>query len=74
MTLLRTTAGETQLPAPPSAPAQADFPSVPVIDAPGLPPGRGACLAVGLAIAVAAALAAKWLSAGSIETDRKSVV
>lgn len=68
MTLLRTTAGETQLPAPPQAPPQADFPSVPVIDAPGLPPGRGAGLAVGLATAVAAALAAKWLSAGSIET------
>ena len=66
--MLRTTAGETQLPAPPQAPSPADFPNVPVIEPPGLPPGRGAGLAVALAIAVATAAGAKWLSAGSLET------
>jgi len=68
MTLLRTTAGETQLPAPPQAPASADFPTVPVIEPPGLPPGRGAGLAVALALTVAIAVGIKWLSAGSVET------
>ena len=68
MTLLRTTAGETQLPAPPQAPSPADFPNVAVIEPPGLPPGRGAGLAAALAIAVATAAGAKWLSVGSLET------
>ncbi len=66
--MLRTTAGETQLPAPPQTASPADFPNVPVIEPPGLPPSRGAGLAVALAIAVATAAGAKWLSAGSLET------
>ena len=66
--MLRTTAGETQLPSPPQAPSPADFPNVPVIEPPVLPPGRGAGLAVALALAVAVAAAAKWLSGGSLET------
>ena len=68
MTLLRTTAGETQLPAPPQAPSPADFPNVPIIEPPGLPPGRGAGLAVALALAVAIAAGTKWLFGGTIET------
>lgn len=68
MTFLRTTAGETQLPAPPQAPSQSDFPSVLVIEPPGLPHGRGAGLAVALAVTVTIAVGIKWLSAGSVET------
>jgi signal transduction histidine kinase len=68
VTLLRATAGETQLPAPPQAPSPADFPNVPILEPPGLPPGRGAGLAVVLTLAVAIAAAARWLSAGSLET------
>ena len=62
------TPGETQLPAPPQAPSPADFPSVPVIEPPGLPPGRGAGLAVALGLTIVVAVGVKWLSAGSIET------
>ena len=68
MTLLRATAGDTKLPAPPQAPSQADFPNVPIIEPPGLPPGRGAGLAVALTLAVALAAGAKWLSGGALET------
>ena len=68
MTLLRTTAGETQLPAPPQAASPSDFPSVPVIEPPGLPPGRGAGLAVALGLTVAIAVGITRLTAGSIET------
>lgn len=66
--MLRTTAGDTQLPAPPQAPSPADYPNVPVIEPPSLPPGRGAGLAVALALAVAVAAGAKWLAGGSLET------
>ncbi|HEX9495204.1 MAG TPA: HAMP domain-containing sensor histidine kinase [Candidatus Limnocylindria bacterium] len=62
------TSGETKLPAPPEAPSPADFPTVPAIEPPGLPPSRGIGLAVALLAAIAVAAAAKWLSAGTIET------
>ena len=70
MTVIRATGkpGETRLPAPPQAPSPADFPAVPFIEAPRLPPGRGAGLAVVLGTVVSAAAAIKWLSAGTIET------
>ena len=68
MTLLRTTAGDTKLPAPPQAPSQADFPNVPVIEPPGLPPAHGVGLAVAAALLVAVALGVKWLSGDAIET------
>ena len=71
MTLLRATAGDTRLPAlpaPPETPSPADFPTVPVIDPPRLPPGRGVGLAVALALIVAIAAGVKWISSGTIET------
>ena len=70
MTVVRATGtpGETKLPAPPQAPAPADFPVVPFIDAPGLPPGRGAGLGVLLAVVIVLAAAVKWLTAGAVET------
>ena len=68
MTLTRAATGETQLPAPPKAPAPEDFPAVPALEPPRLPPSRGIGLAIGVTVAVAAASALKWLSAGTIET------
>jgi len=68
VTVLRATAGDTKLPAPPEAPSPADFPTVPVIEPPRLPPGRGAGLAVGLALVVAIAAGLKWVSGGAFET------
>jgi len=70
VTVLRATGtpGETQLPAPPQAPSPADFPVVPFIEPPRLPPGRGAGLAVMLAAVIAVAAGITWLSAGAIET------
>ncbi len=66
--MLRTTAGDTKLPAPPQAPSAADFPNVPIIEPPGLPPGRGAGLAVALTLAVALAAGLKWLTGDALET------
>ncbi len=68
MTLLRATAGDTKLPVPPQAPSQADFPNIPVIEPPGLPPAHGAGLAIAAAVLVAVALGLKWLSGDTIET------
>ena len=70
MTTFRTTGtpGELQLPAPPQAPSPADFPTVPVIEPPTLPPRRGAGLGFALAALLAAAAGIKWLSGGSLET------
>jgi signal transduction histidine kinase len=60
--------GETNLPAPPQAPAPDDFPAVPALEAPRLPPGRGAGLAAGLITIIVISSALKWATAGSIET------
>lgn len=65
--MLRATAGDTQLPAPPQAPSPADFPNVPVIEPPALPPGRGAGLAMLLVGVVAVVCVVKWLSGGKVE-------
>ena len=66
--MTRAASGETQVPAPPRAPSPEDFPAVPTVEPPRLPPSRmvGLSAAVGAAIVVAAAI--KWLSAGAIET------
>ena len=66
--MLRATSGETALPAPPRSPAPEDFPAVPAVEPPRLPPSRGIGLVVAVTIAIAAAAALKWLSAGTIET------
>jgi two-component system sensor histidine kinase BaeS len=68
VTLLRAATGETQLPAPPQAPAPEDFPAVPAVEPPRLPPSRGVGLVAGITIALAVAAGVKWLSAGTIET------
>lgn len=68
MTLLRAASGETKLPAPPQAPAPEDFPAVPALEPPRLPPSRGIGLVIGITVALAAAAGLKWLSAGTIET------
>ncbi|HEV2251503.1 MAG TPA: ATP-binding protein [Candidatus Limnocylindria bacterium] len=68
MTLVRAASGETKLPAPPQAPAPEDFPAVPALEPPRLPPSRGLGLVLGITVAVAAAAGVKWLSAGTIET------
>ena len=66
--MIRATTGETQLPAPPQAPAPADFPAVPAVEPPRLPPARGIGLVIAITIALAVAAGVKWLSAGTIET------
>ena len=68
MTLLRASTNETQLPAPPQAPAPEDFPAVPALEPPRLPPAHGLGLVAGITIAIAVATGLKWLSAGAIET------
>jgi signal transduction histidine kinase len=68
MTMIRATTGETQLPAPPQAPAPADFPAVPAVEPPRLPPARGIGLVIAITIGLAVAAGVKWLSAGTIET------
>ena len=68
MTLLRAATENTQLPAPPQAPAPEDFPQVPTLEPPRLPPARGIGLIVTIILAVAAAAGVKWLSAGAVET------
>jgi signal transduction histidine kinase len=68
VTLIRAATGETQVPAPPRAPAPEDFPAVPAVEAPGLPPSRGLGLVLGITVALAVAAGLKWLSAGTIET------
>ena len=68
VTVLRAATENTQLPAPPRAPAPEDFPAVPLLEPPHLPPSRGVGLLVAIAIGLAVAGGIKWLSAGSIET------
>jgi signal transduction histidine kinase len=66
--MTRATTGETQLPAPPQAPAPADFPAVPAVEPPRLPPARGIGLVIAITVGLAVAAGVKWLSAGTIET------
>jgi signal transduction histidine kinase len=68
VTLLRAATENTQLPAPPQAPAPEDFPAVPAFEPPHLPPARGIGLVVTIILAIAVAAGAKWLSGGTIET------
>ncbi len=68
MTLIRAATGETQLPAPPQAPAPEDFPAVPVLEPPRLPSAHGAGLGLGITLVVALAVGIEWLSADAIET------
>lgn len=68
MTFVRAATNETQAPAPPQAPAPEDFPAVPALEPPRLPPAHGLGLAAGITIAIAVATGLKWLSAGAIET------
>jgi signal transduction histidine kinase len=68
VTVIRATTGETQLPAPPQAPAPSDFPAVPALEPPRLPPARGIGLVIAITVALAVAAGVKWLSAGTIET------
>ena len=68
MTLIRAATGETQLPAPPRAPAPEDFPAVPALEPPRLPPAHGIRVAIAVTVAIVAAAGIRWLSAGSIET------
>jgi signal transduction histidine kinase len=68
VTLLRAATDNTQLPAPPQAPAPEDFPAVPAFEPPHLPPARGIGLVVTIILAIAVAAGAKWLSGGTIET------
>ena len=68
MTLLRASTENTQLPAPPRAPAPEDFPAVPALEPPHLPPSRGLGLVIAITVVLAVAAGIKWLSAGSIET------
>jgi signal transduction histidine kinase len=65
---VRAATEHTQLPAPPQAPAPEDFPAVPAVEPPGLPPARGIGLVIAITIALAVAAGVKWLSAGTIET------
>lgn len=62
------TAGETQVPGPPTVPAPQDFPTVNGFEPPRLPPERGAGLAVLVAIALAGAAGAEWVTGGALET------
>ena len=64
---MRSATENTQLPAPPQAPSPEDFPAVPTVEPPRLPPTQRLGLLVALGVAVAAAAAVKWLSAGTIE-------
>ena len=68
MTLIRAATGETQLPAPPQAPAPEDFPAVPVLEPPRLPSAHGAGLGLGITLVVALAVGIEWLSADAIQT------
>jgi signal transduction histidine kinase len=68
VTLIRAATGETQLPAPPRAPAPEDFPAVPALEPPRLPPAHGIRVAIAVTVAIVAAAGIRWLSAGSIET------
>jgi signal transduction histidine kinase len=68
VTLLRAATENTQLPAPPQAPAPEDFPAVPAFEPPHLPPARGIGLVVTIILAIAVAAGAKWLSGETIET------
>jgi signal transduction histidine kinase len=64
VTLLRAATENTQLPAPPQAPAPEDFPAVPALEPPHLPPASG----IGLVLAITVAAGVKWLSGGTIES------
>jgi signal transduction histidine kinase len=68
VTSLRAATEHTQLPAPPQAPAPEDYPAVPAVEPPRLPPARGIGLVIAITIALAVAAGVKWLSAGTIET------
>jgi signal transduction histidine kinase len=68
VTVIRATTGETQVPAPPKAPAPEDFPVVPALEPPRLEPVDQAGLVAAITAAVAVAAGLKWLSGGSIET------
>jgi|SRR5579859_6727153 len=68
MTITRAASGETQVPAPPRAPAPEDFPAVPAIEPPRLPPSQGIGLIAIIAGAIVVSVAIKWLSGGAIET------
>ena len=68
MTFIRAATGETQLPAPPQAPAPEDFPAVAAVEPPRLPQAHGVGLVAGITVAVAFAAGVKWLSAGALET------
>ncbi len=65
---LRAAAENTQLPAPPQAPAPEDFPAVPALEPPHLPPARGIGLVIAITVALAVAAGVKWLSGGTIES------
>jgi signal transduction histidine kinase len=65
---LRAATENTQLPAPPQAPAPEDFPAVPALEPPHLPPARSIGLVIAITVALAAAAGVKWLSGGTIES------